>query len=272
MSQNSAGPVIITVTAGSPSTSASGSIQLSGGTQPNPDPPIVGNGAIVSAASLALQAPIAPGTLVSIFGARLSSQTNAASSLPLGIQLGDASAVIAGRSFPLLYASGSQINAVMPYGLPLNTSLQVVVQRGGTYTTPQSIQVAAAQPGIFTVAQSGQGQGIVVDANNKIVDATNPAKAGDPVVIYCTGLGEVNPPVLDGVAAPLSPPLSQVVNAVTVNIGGQTAQVLFAGLTPGAVGLYQVNAIVPSGVQSTATPVTVSAAGQTSPPVTIAIR
>jgi len=272
MSQNAAGPVIITVTAGSPSTSASGSIQLSGGTQPNPDPPIVGNGAIVSAASLALQAPIAPGTLVSIFGARLSSQTNAASSLPLGIQLGDASAVIAGRSFPLLYASGSQINAVMPYGLPLNTSLQVVVQRGGTYTTPQSIQVAAAQPGIFTVAQSGQGQGIVVDANNKIVDATNPAKAGDPVVIYCTGLGEVNPPVLDGVAAPLSPPLSQVVNAVTVNIGGQTAQVLFAGLTPGAVGLYQVNAIVPSGVQSTATPVTVSAAGQTSLPVTIAIR
>jgi len=82
----------------------------------------------------------------------------------------------------------------------------------------------------------------------------------------------VNPPVAAGAAAPSSP-LSVTGNPVSVLMGGREAQVLFAGLAPGFAGLYQVNAVVPAGVSpSNDTPVTLTVAGQTSPPVTFAVR
>jgi len=57
-----------------------------------------------------------------------------------------------------------------------------------------------------------------------------------------------------------------------VTIGGQPAPVSFSGLTPGYPGLYQINAVVPSGVSGDAVPVVVSVTGQTSPPVTMAVQ
>ena len=71
--------------------------------------------------------------------------------------------------------------------------------------------------------------------------------AGDAIVIYCAGLGAVNPPVTAGTAAPSSPP-AITTNPVTVTIGGKTAQVFFSGLVGGFAGLYQVNAYVPKGI------------------------
>lgn len=63
------------------------------------------------------------------------------------------------------------------------------------------------------------------------------------------------------------------VNPVSVTIGGQEAQVIFAGLAPGFAGLYQVNAIVPPGINaSNEAPVSLTVAGQASPPVTMAVR
>ena len=77
----------------------------------------------------------------------------------------------------------------------------------------------------------------------------------------------------EGQPAPATLPLSQTVNPVTVAIGGQTAQVLFKGLTPGYAGLYQINAVVPGGITTgDAVPVVVSVAGQNSPVVTMAVR
>jgi adhesin/invasin len=79
--------------------------------------------------------------------------------------------------------------------------------------------------------------------------------------------------VKEGSPAPTTPPLSTTVNVVTVTIGGKAAQVAFSGLTPGYAGLYQINAIVPSGITTGDTvPVVLSVAGQTSPAVTLAVR
>jgi uncharacterized protein (TIGR03437 family) len=62
-------------------------------------------------------------------------------------------------------------------------------------------------------------------------------------------------------------------NPVGLTIGGVQANVLFSGLAPNFTGLYQVNAVVPDGVvPGDALPVVLSAAGVSSPPVTMAVR
>jgi len=138
---------------------------------------------------------------------------------------------------------------------------------------PQSLVVAAAQPGIFTVNQQGTGQGAIMKSDQvTLAQPGTPASIGETVVIYCTGLGAVTPAVKEGAPAPALP-LSTTVNPVTVTIGGVAAHVAYNGLTPGYAGLYQVNAVVPAGITTgDAVPVVLSVAGQTSPPATIAVR
>ena len=176
---------------------------------------------------------------------------------------------------PLLFANEGQVNAVVPYGLALNTRQQIVVRRGNSYSVPELITVAAAQPAVFTKEQTGKGQGLIFVASPgglRLADAASPARAEDAIVIYCSGLGAVSPPVAAGAAA-LSSPLSTTVNPVSVTIGGREAQVFFAGLAPGFAGLYQVNAIVPPGINpGNEAPVSLTVAGQTSPPVAMAVR
>jgi len=175
--------------------------------------------------------------------------------------------VLAGRQAPLFYSSNGQINAVVPYETDVNAGQQLVVVHGNTISVPQSVTIAAAAPGIFN---AGNGQGTIL-VNNILADAAHPAHAGDVVVIYCAGLGAVNPPVPTGSPAP-GAPHSTTVNQVKVTIGGVSAPVQFAGLTPGLVGVYQVNAVVPSVPAGNKVPVVMVAAGQQSQPVTIAIH
>jgi uncharacterized protein (TIGR03437 family) len=105
-----------------------------------------------------------------------------------------------------------------------------------------------------------------------VADPNTPATAGDILAIFCTGLGAVNPMVPDGAAA-LSMPLSYTVATPTVTIGGKNAPVSFSGLSPGFVGLYQIDAMVPSGITpSSQVPVVVSISGEIGPPVTIAVK
>jgi adhesin/invasin len=150
----------------------------------------------------------------------------------------------------------------------------MTVQHGSTLSVPQSLVVAQAQPGIFTVNQQGTGQGSIVKSDQvTLAQPGTPAGIGETVVIYCTGLGAVTPAVKEGQPAPTTAPLSMTVNPVTVTIGGIVAQVAFSGLTPGYAGLYQINAAVSSGITTgDAVPVVLSVAGQTSPPVTMAVR
>jgi len=142
------------------------------------------------------------------------------------------------------------------------------VQRGNAISVPVPISVFSAQPAILATAGNGIGQGHVykIDAqsNQILADAKSPAKAGDVLVIYSVGLGPVTPAVRSGDPASFSV-LSNVNAPVSVTIGGQLAQVLFSGLTPGYSGLYQVNAVVPGGViAGSQVPVLVSVAGSAS--------
>jgi uncharacterized protein (TIGR03437 family) len=171
----------------------------------------------------------------------------------------------------LLYAGQGQVNAIIPYGLPVNTNTQVIVQQGSAYTSPEPITLSAASPAIFTTSQNGTGQGIIIRPDGQCAEPGTPAQAGDEVVIYAAGLGDTTPEATAGQAATASP-LLKVAGAVSLTIGGQNARVDFAGLAPTFAELYQINAAVPTGVTGNSVPVVLTVAGQPSPMVTMAVQ
>jgi uncharacterized protein (TIGR03437 family) len=239
--------------------------------------PLVTSNGVVHAASDVGGVPIAPGGLITIYGQNLAEGSGPSSGLPLPQQLNGTQVLLGDQPLPILYTNPLQLNVQVPYGVPVNTQYQLTVQRGSAYSAPQSLVVAPAQPGIFTVNQTGAGQGSIVKSDGvTLAQPGTPASVGETVVIYCTGLGAVTPRVAEGVPPPSVSPLSTTDNLVTVMIGDKTAEVIFSGLTPGDPGLYQINAIVPSGIATgDAVPVVIRVAGQTSPispAVTMAVK
>ena len=253
-----------------------GTAAVTGTISANASLPTIAPGGAVSAASLALGAPLAPGGFISIFGSNLAQGSNLVSTYPYPTQLSGTQVLLGGEPLPLEYAGPGQINAVIPYDVPVNSTLQLMVTQNGASSMPETVLVGPAQPSVFTQNQSGTGAGAVLVIQASGAEFLNtpsaPAGAGDVLAIYCTGLGAVSPPLPAGTAAPLSM-LSRTVNPVTVTIGGVPAPVSFAGLAPGFAGLYQVNATVPAGLSAgAAVPLIVSEGGSASPAVTVAIH
>jgi uncharacterized protein (TIGR03437 family) len=234
--------------------SISGRVQAGGG-------PLLSSAGVVHSAA-ARSGPLALGGLVTVYGATLAGTGRAATEV-----------YIDGRSLALLYTSDGQMSVQAPCDLAVNTQHQIMARREDALSVPDSLPPTTAQPGIFTQDLSGSGQGIVVKSDMlTLAEPRTPAPRNEVIVLYATGLGPVTPAVRTGEPAPMSP-LSRTANPATVTIGGQAAQVQFSGLTPGFMGLYQINAVVPNDVTpGDQVPVIVTVAGQPSPPVTIAVR
>ena len=269
-------PVVITLSAETAQPALKGQQLISGSLQPNTATPAIYSKGVVSTASYASSAPLAPGAFASIFGVHLAANTALASVLPFTNTLGGAQAVIGGEFAPVQYASDGQVNILLPYDLPPNSPQQVIMLQGSAYSLPETIKVAAAQPAVFTQDQSGHGPGAITvvkpDGTQFSADASHPATAGDALVIYCSGLGAVDPNVSTGSASPGGPPATAT-NQIIVTIGGVNAPVSFAGLTPDFAGLYQVNVTVPSGIAPGASvSVLLTEGSLTSPAVTVAIQ
>jgi trimeric autotransporter adhesin len=267
------GPVTITLTANDPVRNLLGTREVTGGLGDSSKSPLLN--AAVSAASFAPNAPLAPGSIISLFGLDLANGTASAGSIPLGGTLAGGTVVMAGRVLPIIFASNGQINAVVSAGININTSQQIIVQRDLTLSVPIPVDVGPAAPAIFGYPFPGDppNQGAILNALTYIAaHPATPVTAGDVLAIFCTGLGAVNSAVPDGAGAPGSPPASTSA-AATATIGGKNAKVTFSGLSPGFVGLYQIDAIVPDGITpSNQVPVIISIASQTSPPATIAVK
>jgi uncharacterized protein (TIGR03437 family) len=169
------------------------------------------------------------------------------------------------------------VNAQLPFELAAGTIVGVVakstVGTNSVWSVPEVITVGPSVPGIFSVNQNGQGQGVILDANNRLLDGIHAtATIGQTVVIYCTGLGTTVPAVPSGQAAP-GGPLALVVNTPLVSVGGVPATVVFAGMTPGLVGLYQVNVVIPQGITlGPAVPVVITHQGVVGNTVTIVVK
>ena len=249
-----------------------GTREVSGSLGSQKDPPLIASNSVGSAAGFVAYSALAPGGIISIYGDRLSDTTEQNKSLPLPTQLSNTQVFIAGQSVPLFYVSKNQINAQVPSGIALNTTHQVLVQRGLTYSQPIPVDVAPAQPAAFLF---GNNTAIAVAFRGNdsfLVVPGRPAKADDTLVVYCTGLGITDQQIVDGAAGPSSPP-AQTKVPVTMTLGGQPARVVYSGLVAGFVGLYQVNAIVPAGaLPNNAAPLVLTVAGQAGPTSTLPVE
>ena len=192
--------------------------------------PVAAPNGVVEGAGLTPLRPLAPGSIVSIFGTGFAGGNYFASRVPLERTLGGTSVRIGSEDAPLYYVGPTQINAQVPFTAAVGETVSIVVNANGKLTAPQSYLIAPVQPGIFS--------GAVIDVqNNAIVTASRPAQLGHELIIYSNGLGRVEQEVASGAASPQA----QALLPVTVTIGGVEVPVSYAGLTPSFVGLNQVN-------------------------------
>jgi len=229
---------------------------------PEPVPAI---NAVVNGASFAPGGVVAGG-MATAFGTNLTSSTgiNITSSLPLPNQFLTDSLAVNNHDAALFAVDNvngqQQINFQVPWEVAGGPGATIAVTNNGTVSASITVPVLAAQPGIFNYTAGGDTFGAILHADFQLADTAHPAKPGETVLIYCTGLGAVSKPPADGAAGSGQSTL----NMPTVTIGGSNSLVSFSGLAPGFVGLYQVNAELPMGLDKGNQSVTIEMAGATS--------
>jgi uncharacterized protein (TIGR03437 family) len=170
---------------------------------------------------------------------------------------------VGGKSLFIDYASPAQVNGQVPSDVATG-SQQVIVTTAAGSSAPFTINVNATEPGLlapsafdingtqYAVAEFSDGFYVLPPGLLSGV-ASRRAVPGDTIMLYGIGFG----PVSDGTAAGAIDQGQNKVNApFDVSIGGVSAQVQYAGLTPGSVGLYQFNVVVPNIPASDKTPLT----------------
>jgi uncharacterized protein (TIGR03437 family) len=206
---------------------------------------------LVNAASY--DTTVAPGSIAALFGSGMTAQNaQAAATIPLPTQLAGLRVTIGGQAAPLFFASPTQVNLQVPSGVTLGTAqIEVFAVGASTPTATGTVQVTESAPGVFTVDSSGRNQAAALNSDSTLnsdfdrFPGSHPETTTNFVTIFATGVGRTNPLVADGAAAPGSN-LALATATTTVTIGGVAAQVLYSGLAPGFVGLWQINAILPA--------------------------
>src|ERR1035437_1381976 len=211
-------------------------------------PPLVQSNSVVNGASFT--SSLAAGELVSIFGQRLASGISQASGFPLPISLDGSAVTLNGTPVALPFSSRVQIKAAFPGGARGPATGRLTTPAGFAET---EINIADVAPAIFPSA--------ITHADATPVSATAPVTPRETLVIYMTGLGHVDGIIGAGQAGLLSP-LLRVLAPVQVRIGA-TMPITpgFAGLTPGLVGVYQVNVAVPQDLPAAVYSLSVSEKG-----------
>jgi uncharacterized protein (TIGR03437 family) len=270
--KSSVGAVTLTITASDNQAQLTGTRQVNGTLSSPKTPPSITQAGVVSAAVPVSFTPLVPGGLIAIYGSLLADNAvpAPANRFPLPTALGNTNVIIGGQIAPLLYASPTQINAVVPFGLNTNTTYSLLIQRDLALSSPVPINIADGQPAAF-LDPSGNSYIYAYRGTDPPFQVTPsaPARAGDVLLIYCAGLGITNPPGVDGAASPGAP----TANTLTATIGGQSATVQYAGQVATLAGLYQVNLVMPAGIASgKAVPVLLTIGGQTSPAAIISTQ
>ena len=173
--------------------------------------------------------PLVPGSLGTVFGQNLA---GAVTRLTMD-----------GVEGPILYAGSRQINFQVPAGLAGRVSAQLIVTVAGLQSTPRGVPLAAANPGLFP--------GGILNQDNSVNSAENPAEAGSVIQVYLTGLGEAG---------------------ATVRVHDRGfSEALYAGRAPGLIGVQQVNARIPADLQTITSDLVICAGTSCSAPRRISV-
>jgi uncharacterized protein (TIGR03437 family) len=239
------------------------------GAPARPTGPSIRRGGIGNGASF--QPLIARGTIASIVGAGFATTPVSAQGRPLPFTLGAVEVTVAGVPAPLFDVYPEQINFQAPFEAPLGT-VEVVVKRNGVASAPEQATVVPYVIGVFIYPRAGVFEPYVVhSATNEFITAGSPAAVDEYIVIYGTGIGDLdNFPPTGGVAT--ASPLSQSRVLPVVTLGGVPLDVIFAGLTPGQTGLVQINAKMPARLPAGARLPLIVQVGTSSHTVTLAVR
>jgi len=174
----------------------------------------------LNAAGYPAGAPVAPGSVISIFGNFRGSQTSPAAAYPLPRKIGDTEVMVDGKAAPLFYVSPGQVNAQVSAAQAIGPAL-VDVRVAGQSAGRAPLNVIPVAPGLFGTVPAS-------------------ARRGEVLQIFGTGQGTVNPPVEDGVAS--GPSTAFLPN---VFLGDRQLEVQYSGLAPGLAGVWQINALIP---------------------------
>jgi astacin len=219
---------------------------------------------------------IAPGQIITLFGIQLGPDLPAGAILTadrrVATRAGDVRVLFDGTPSPVIYASSTQVSVVVPFNVAGKQVVRVQLEHGATLTNVLSMNVAGSVPGFFTADASGEGAGAFLNEDGSLNSIANAAPAGSVVTLYATGLGAMQPAMLDGQLA--SAPFAKPAIPFTVKIAEREAEILYGGAAPGLVaGVIQINARVPAGIAPGIVPVTIESGGARSPrKVSLAVR
>jgi uncharacterized protein (TIGR03437 family) len=193
---------------------------------------------------------VAPGALMTIAGSGLAAGSASAGVLPLPTSLAEMCAAVNNVAVPLLTVAPDRIVAQMPFEIAGSGAL-VITSPGGK-SAPFRIDVPASAPAVFRTGQAGDATGLPLiyrASNGEPLTFSNPVHPDEVLIIIATGLGQTSPSVASGAGGPSSP-LAIASATPTIALEGIPLQIAYAGLMPGMVGVYQINAVVPHDIPS----------------------
>lgn len=228
--------------------------------------PLINANGVMNAASFRPEDDAAPGSYISIFGRNLSESLRIFETpwLPLSLAGVSVSFDVPGRAISLPgrlhFVSEGQINVQIPWELEGLNSVLVKVSIGNTSSALYTLRLRQHSPAFFELDDlAGSGRRIIAaqDQDGPIITTSLPARRGRIAVLYYNGGGPVDNRPASGEPTPAQP-LARTRVTPNVTIGGRPAPVQFSGLTPGSVGLYQLNVVVPIDVPSGLQPVVIT--------------
>jgi uncharacterized protein (TIGR03437 family) len=187
---------------------------------------------------------IAPGSLLSIFGASLTSGLEIGPSNPLAQTLQGVTVSVNDTFLPLIFVSPQQINAQMASSIMPGTHTLTVRVQGRPETSAQ-IEIGRNAPGLFGMEGDGVSLGVLLRANGQVVTREMPAQPGETLVLLATGLGRYRQTPPDGFVAEESPAYA-VTDQVELIAGGERLIPAYAGRAAMGVGIDVIRFKVPT--------------------------
>ena len=259
-------------------TKGANSLALSGVVVMGTPAPAFTLGGVVNGASFGSVGVVAPGEIVTIFGSNVGPlNLITADFSSLGVfskNTGDTRVLFDGVPASMIYSFGPQTTVAVPYSVAGQQNTSIVVEYQGLASTPISVPVRVAAPGLFLGLAAGQA--VAFNGDNKTINsaATPEVRGTGVVVLFLTGEGQTNPGGTDGLIA--STVFPKPVAAVAVSIGGQTlnaGQIKYYGAAPFLLaGVMQLNVEIPANIPAGPAAVVVTIGGVASPPTNIFVK